>query len=113
MECPSFHFLWCTYSNVSDNRNKFLIANVLKQGYRYHKIYTTFSKFYHRYYELIAKYINGLKTILQQGTLQLVCFGDLVYRFKRIVGQPNLSVQLKKMILRYKNGCHATVCMPG
>ena len=37
-------------SNVDDfnNRNLFLTAKLLKQGYRYHKIRKAFSKFYHR-----------------------------------------------------------------
>ena len=39
-------------SRVTDlnNRNKFLTAKLLKQGYRYHKLSTAFSKFYHRHY---------------------------------------------------------------
>ena len=48
-------------SNVDDfnNRNLFLTAKLLKQGYRYHKIRKTFSKFYHRHSELIVKYSIG------------------------------------------------------
>ena len=40
-------------SNVDDfnNRNLFLTAKLLKQGYRYHKIQKAFSKFYHRHSE--------------------------------------------------------------
>ena len=55
-------------SNVDDfnNRNLFLTAKLLKQGYRYHKIRKAFSKFYHRHSELIVKYNIGLKTLLQQ-----------------------------------------------
>ena len=54
-------------SNVEDfnNRNLFLTAKLLKQGYRYHKIQNAFSKFYHRRSELIVKYNIRLKTILQ------------------------------------------------
>ena len=56
-------------SNVDDlnNRNLFLTAKLLKQGYRCHKIRKAFSKFNHRYSELIVKYNIGLKTLLQQG----------------------------------------------
>ena len=56
-------------SNVNDinNRNLFLTAKLLKQGYRYPKIRKAFSKFYHRHSELIVKYNIGLKTQLQQG----------------------------------------------
>ena len=39
-----------------NNRNLFLTAKLLKQGYRYHKICTAFSKFYHRHSRLIVKY---------------------------------------------------------
>ena len=44
-------------SHVTDfnNRNKFLIAKLLKQGYRYHKLRKAFSKFYRRHFELIEK----------------------------------------------------------
>ena len=37
-------------SHVTDvnNRNKFLTAKLLKQGYRYHKLHKAFSKFYRR-----------------------------------------------------------------
>ena len=53
-------------SNVDDfnNRNSFLTAKLLQQGYRYHKIRKAFSKFYHRHSELIVKYNIGLITLL-------------------------------------------------
>ena len=56
-------------SNVDDfnNRNLFLTAKLLKQGYRYHIIQKAFSKFYHKHSELIVKYNIGLKTLLRQG----------------------------------------------
>ena len=31
-----------------------------------------------------------------------VFYGDLVYKFKRIIGRPNFSDQFKKIIKRYK-----------
>ena len=45
-------------SHVTDfnNRNKFLTAKLLKQGYRYHKLRKAFSEFYRRHFELIEKY---------------------------------------------------------
>ena len=74
-------------SNVDDfnNRNLFLTAKLLKQGYRYHKIRKAFSEFYHRHSELIVKYNIGLKHLLQQGISEPIFYGDLVYKFKRIV----------------------------
>ena len=50
----------CTNVDDFNNRNLFLTAKLLKQGYRYHKIRKAFSKFYHRHSELIVKYNIGL-----------------------------------------------------
>ena len=47
-------------------RNKSLTAKLLQQGYRYHKLRKTFSKFYRRHYELVSKFSVGLKTLLHQ-----------------------------------------------
>ena len=65
---PMVHIYFSAYSflrvcsNVDDfnNINLFLTAMLLKQGYRYHKILKSFSKFYHRHSELIVKYTIGL-----------------------------------------------------
>ena len=56
-------------SNVDDFnfRNLFLTAELLKQGYKYHRIQKVYSKFYHRHSELIVKCNIGLKILLQQG----------------------------------------------
>ena len=56
-------------SHVSDfnNRNKFLTAKLLKQGYRYYKLRKAFSKFYLRHFELVEKYHVSLKKLMQQG----------------------------------------------
>ena len=90
-------------SNVDDfnNRNLILTVKLLKQGYRYHKTRKAFSKFYHRHSKLIVKYNIGLKTLLQQGISEPIFYGDLVYKFKRIVGNPNFSDQFKKIVKRY------------
>ena len=56
-------------SHVADFNagNKSLTAKLLQQGYRYHKLRKTFSKFYRRHYELVSKFNVGLKTLLHQG----------------------------------------------
>ena len=80
-------------SNVDDfsNRNLFLTAKLLKQGYRYHKIRKPFSKFYHRHSELIVKYSIGLKLFVNKAYQNLYLM--VIYKFKRIVGNPNFSDQ--------------------
>ena len=48
--------------------------------------------------ELIVKYNIGLKTLLQRGISEPIFHGDLVHKFKRIVGKPyNFSDQFKKI----------------
>ena len=63
--------------------NKSLTAKLLQQGYRYHKLRKTFSKFYRRHYELAFKFNVGLKPLLHQGLSEPVTYGDLVYKFKK------------------------------
>ena len=43
-----------SYITDFNTRNKLLTQKLLKQGYRYHKLRKTFSKFYRRYYDLIS-----------------------------------------------------------
>ena len=68
-----------------NNRNLPLTAKLLKQGYRYYQ-----------------KNRKVKKTLLQQGISEPIFYDDLVYNFKRIVGQPNFSDQFKKISKRYK-----------
>ena len=49
----------------------------------------------------MVKYNIGLKTLLQQGISEPICYGDLVYKFKRIAGKSYLSDQFKKIVKRY------------
>ena len=92
----------CSQVNDFNKRNKILTSNLLKQGYRYHKLHKAFSKLYYRHHELIVIYNICLKTFLQQGISEPAFYGDLVYKFKRIVGKPNFSDQFKKIIKGYK-----------
>ena len=85
-----------------NTRNKLLTQKLLKQGYRYHKLRKTFSKFYRRYYDLISKFQVGLKSLLSQGLSEPDFYGDLVYKLKKIVGSNNFSAQFIKIISHYK-----------
>ena len=44
----------------------------------------------------------GLKTLLHQGLSEPEFYGDLVYKFKKIVGRVDFSDQFRKIIVRYK-----------
>ena len=87
-------------SHVADfnARNKNLTAKLLQQGYRYHKLRKTFSKFY----ELVSKFNVGLKTLLHQGLPEPEFYGDLTYKFQTIVGRADFSDQFRKINVRYK-----------
>ena len=91
-------------SYVADfnTRNKLLTQKLFKHGYQYHKLRITFSKFYRRYYDLISKFLVGLKFLLRQGLLEPDFYGDLVYKLKKIVGSNNFSALFIKIISLYK-----------
>ena len=91
-----------SYVTDFNTRNKLLTQKLLKQGYRYHKLRKTFSKFYRRYYDLISKFQVGLKSLLRQGLSEPDFYGDLVYKLKKIVGSNNFSAQFIKIISHYK-----------
>ena len=101
---PTEAFFARASSYVTDfnTRNKFLTQKLLKQGYRYHKLRKTFSKFYRRYFDLISKFQVGLKSLLRQGLSEPDFYGDLVYKLKKIVGSNNFSAQFIKIISHYK-----------
>ena len=95
LSCSSHYILWSIYlsthsfarasSYVTDfnTRNKLLAQKLLKQGYLYHKLRKTFSKFYRRYYDFISKFKDGLKSLLRQGPWEPEFYGDLVYELKK------------------------------
>ena len=64
-------------------RNKSLTAKLLQQGYRYHELRKTFSKFNRPYYEMVSKFNVGLKTLLHQGLSEPEFYADLVYKLKK------------------------------
>ena len=53
----------CNHVADFNARNKCLTAKLLQQGYWYHKLRKTVSKFYRRLSELISKYNVGLKPL--------------------------------------------------
>ena len=71
-------------SHVADlnTRNKLLAQKLLKQGYRYHKLRKTVSKFYRRYHDLISKFQIGLKSLFRQELSEPEFYCDLVYKLK-------------------------------
>ena len=89
----------CSHVDDFNNRNKLLTSKLLKQSYCYHKLRKVFTKFYYRHWELIVKYNICLKILLQQGISKPAFNGDLVYKFKRVVGKPIILVINLKILL--------------
>ena len=91
-------------SHVDDfnTRNKVLTAKLLRQGYRYHKLRKAFSKFYRLHFDIVSKYNVGLKALLLQGLSEPEFYGDLVYKFRNIIGKNDFPYDFKKIIVRYK-----------
>ena len=72
-----------SHNDDLNTRNKVLTANLLRQGYRCHKIRKAFSKFYRRHFDTMSKCNVGLKTFLLQGLSGPEFYGDLVYKFRK------------------------------
>ena len=82
--------------------NKVLTAKLLRQGYRYYKLRKAFSKFYRRHFDIVSKFNVGLKTLLLQGLSEPEFYGDLVCKFRKIIGKNDFHYHFKKIIFRYK-----------
>ena len=50
----------------------------------------------------MSKYNVGLKTLLLQGLSEHELYGDLVNKFRIIIGKNDFPYRFKKMIVRYK-----------
>ena len=59
-------------------------------------------KCYRCHFELMPKHNVGLKTLLQKGLSEPKFYGDLIYKFRKIVGKTNISGQLNNMSLATK-----------
>ena len=75
----------CNHVADFNARNKCLTAKRLQQDYRYHKLRKTCYKFNRRHYELNSKFNVGLNTLLREGLSEPEFYGDLVYKFKKLI----------------------------
>ena len=77
------------------------------------------SKFYRRHFDVVSNHIVGLKTLLLQGLSEPEFYGDLVYKFKKVIGTNDFPYHFKKIIVRYKKSCYNidvsrhTACLVG
>ena len=52
--------------------------------------------------KLLISRLFGLKTLLLQGLSEPEFYGDLVYKFRKIIGKIDFPYHFKKIIVRYK-----------
>ena len=50
----------------------------------------------------MSKYNVGLKTLLLESLSEREFYGDLVYKFRKIIGKNYFPYHFKKIIVRYK-----------
>ena len=50
----------------------------------------------------MSKYNVGLKILLLEGLSEPEFYGDLVYKFRKIIGKNDFPYHFKKIIVRYK-----------
>ena len=51
---------------------------------------------------MVSKYNDGLKTLLLQDLSEPEFYGDLVYKFRKIIGKNGFPYHFKKIIVRYE-----------
>ena len=69
-----------SYVTDFNTRNKLLTQKLLKQGYRYHKLRKTFSKFYRRYYDLISNRASVRRTYAVYYVLKSDAYAEITHR---------------------------------
>ena len=95
-----------SHADDFNTRNKVLTTKLLKLGYKYKIFRKAFSKFYRHHFLLLSKYNVGLETLLLQGLPESEFYGDLVYKFRKILGKKHFLYHFNKIIVRYqKTGC--------
>ena len=60
-----------------------------------------FKAVYRRHFDIVSKYNVGLKTLLLQGLSEPEFYGDLVYKFRKIIGINDFTYHFKKIVVRY------------
>ena len=88
----------CTFVQIwiSIQTRQYKEIKILRQGYCYHNLRKAFSKFHRRHFDRVSKYIVGLKTLLLQSLSEPEFYGNLVYKFRKIIGKNDFSLSFQK-----------------
>ena len=55
-----------------------------------------FFKFYRRHFDIVSKYNVGVKTLLLESLSEHEFYGDLVYKFRKIIGNNDFPYHFQK-----------------
>lgn len=77
-------------NNVTDfnERNSFITEKLLHQGYRYHRLVKTFTKFYYKYKDLMLKYNVTCNNLIKNGISHPDFYGNVVYKAQKLIHTP-------------------------
>ena len=93
-----------------------LVIRYRQQNFSNKNINIINSNSHGRHFDIVYKYNVGLNIILQ-GLSEPEFYGDLLYKFRKIIGKNGFPYHFKKIIVRYKkigyNRCFATDDMFG
>ena len=89
-------------NNIGDfnERNLFISEKLLHQGFRYHKLVKTFTKFYYRYKDLFNKYNATCKHLIKEGISHPKFYGNVIYKAKKCFHTPNRLIKPLNRLIR-------------
>ena len=74
----------------------------ITQLIRFARVSSHVDNFNRQHFDIVSKYNVGLKTLLLQGLSEPEFYGDLVYKFRKIIGKNDFPYHFKKIVVRYK-----------
>ena len=89
-------------NDVSDfnERNLYITEKLLHQGFRYHKLVKTFSKFYHRYQNIITKYRSTSRFLIRHGISHPIFYGNILYKAQKHFRSPQKLIKPINRLIR-------------
>jgi len=89
----------CTKVSDFNDRNLYLTGKLLQQGYRYHRLLKSFTKFYIRYKDLVIKYGCKCRVLVRNGISHPSFYGNITYKAYKFKHDPlKLIDPLNKLI---------------
>ena len=83
----------CNNVNDFNERNLVITEKLLHQGFRFHKLVKTFTKFYYRYRDLVHKYNATCKHLIKAGISHPLFYGNVLHKGKKCFHSPNKLIK--------------------